>query len=76
MLSYGEIAAAIGKPKAVRAVGMACGANPIAILVPCHRVVAANGRLGGYSAGLERKKWLLAHEQCKIAAQLDGGMVR
>jgi methylated-DNA-[protein]-cysteine S-methyltransferase len=60
--SYGEIARAIGRPKAVRAVGGACGANPIAILIPCHRVLSAGSGLGGYSAGLERKRWLLAHE--------------
>jgi O-6-methylguanine DNA methyltransferase len=60
--SYGEIAEAIGKPKAVRAVGNACGANPIPVLVPCHRVLAANNQLGGYSSGLERKRRLLAGE--------------
>jgi O-6-methylguanine DNA methyltransferase len=60
--SYGEIAVAIGKPKAVRAVGGACGANPIPVLVPCHRVLAANKRIGGFSGGLERKRDLLARE--------------
>jgi len=60
--SYGEIAASIGRPKAVRAVGGACGANPIAILVPCHRVLAANGKLGGFGAGLKWKRALLARE--------------
>ncbi len=60
--SYGEIARAIGKPKAVRAVGGACGANPIPVLVPCHRVLAANGKIGGYSGGLNRKRELLARE--------------
>jgi len=60
--SYGEIARAVGKPKAVRAVGGACGANPIPVLVPCHRVVAANGKLGGFSGGLNRKRSLLMRE--------------
>ena len=66
--SYGEIARAIGKPKAVRAVGGACGANPIPVLVPCHRVLAANGKLGGFSGGLNRKRELLACEGVKILA--------
>ena len=60
--SYGEIARAIGKPKAVRAVGGACGANPIPVLVPCHRVLAANGKIGGFSGGLNRKRELLVRE--------------
>ena len=60
--SYGEIAAAIGKPKAVRAVGGACGANPVPVLVPCHRVLAANQKLGGFSGGLDWKRSLLARE--------------
>jgi methylated-DNA-[protein]-cysteine S-methyltransferase len=61
-ITYGELAAWIGKPSAARAVGAANGRNPVAILVPCHRVVAAGGALGGYAGGLERKRWLLAHE--------------
>jgi len=64
--SYGEIAQAIGKPKAVRAVGGACGANPIPVLVPCHRVLAANKKLGGFSGGLDWKRNLLAREGIKI----------
>ena len=60
--SYGEIARAIGRPKAVRAVGGACGANPIPVLIPCHRVLAANGKIGGFSGGLDRKYDLLARE--------------
>lgn len=60
--SYGRLAAAVGRPGASRAVGAANGANPIAIVVPCHRVVASDGRLHGYAGGLERKRWLLAHE--------------
>jgi len=64
--SYGEIAIAISKPKAVRAVGGACGANPIPVLIPCHRVLAANQKLGGFSGGLEWKRTLLAREGVKI----------
>jgi O-6-methylguanine DNA methyltransferase len=64
--SYGEIARAIGKPKAVRAVGGACGANPVPVLVPCHRVLAANKKLGGFSGGLDWKRRLLAREKIKI----------
>jgi methylated-DNA-[protein]-cysteine S-methyltransferase len=60
--TYGELARALGRPGASRAVGAANGQNPVAILVPCHRVVAAGGRLGGYSGGLEVKRKLLAHE--------------
>jgi O-6-methylguanine DNA methyltransferase len=60
--SYGEIARQIGKPKAVRAVGGACGANPIPIFVPCHRVLAVNGKPGGFSDGLNWKRELLALE--------------
>src|SRR3954471_14789300 len=61
-MSYGEIAEQIGAPKAVRAVGGACGANPIPLLIPCHRVLAANGRLGGFSGGLSWKMLLLKRE--------------
>lgn len=64
--SYGQLAAAIGRPKAVRAVGLANGANPVGIIVPCHRVVGANGTLTGYAGGLERKRWLLAHEAAAV----------
>ena len=65
--SYGEVAQAIGKPKAVRAVGGACGANPVPVLVPCHRILAANKKLGGYSGGLDWKRSLLAREGVKLA---------
>jgi len=61
-LSYGELAAMIGRPAAVRAVGLANGANPIGLVQPCHRVIGADGRLTGYGGGLERKRWLLEHE--------------
>jgi len=60
--TYGQIAATIERPKAVRAVGAANGANPVGIVVPCHRVIGADGSLTGYGGGMERKKWLLAHE--------------
>lgn len=60
--SYGEIAGQLGRPKAVRAVGGACGANPIPVLIPCHRVLAANQRLGGFSGGLPWKQKLLSRE--------------
>jgi methylated-DNA-[protein]-cysteine S-methyltransferase len=60
--SYGELARRLGDPKACRAVGLANGRNPIGIVVPCHRVIGANGALTGYGGGIERKRWLLAHE--------------
>ncbi|MBC7506119.1 MAG: methylated-DNA--[protein]-cysteine S-methyltransferase [Sandarakinorhabdus sp.] len=59
---YGALAARIGRPGAARAVGLANGANPIGIVVPCHRVIGASGALTGYAGGVERKRWLLAHE--------------
>ncbi len=62
-ISYATLARRIGKPKAVRAVGLANAANPIAIFVPCHRVIGANNSLTGYGGGLERKRWLLEHER-------------
>jgi methylated-DNA-[protein]-cysteine S-methyltransferase len=62
-VSYGELAARIGKPSASRAVGLANGRNPISIIVPCHRVVGSSGSLTGYGGGLARKQWLLALEQ-------------
>jgi methylated-DNA-[protein]-cysteine S-methyltransferase len=67
--SYLDIAKAIGNPKGVRAVGLANGANPIGIVVPCHRVIGANGSLTGYGGGMERKQWLLKHEGA-LAQQL------
>ena len=60
--SYGEIAKSIDQPRAARAVGLANNQNPVAIVVPCHRVIGANGSLTGYGGGMQRKKWLLAHE--------------
>lgn len=62
LTSYGRLAAEVGRPLAARAVGAAVGANPVPIVVPCHRVVAGDGSLGGFSGGLDVKRWLLAHE--------------
>jgi methylated-DNA-[protein]-cysteine S-methyltransferase len=64
--SYTDIARQIGLPSAVRAVGAANGANPIAIVVPCHRIIGSNGTLTGYGGGLKRKEWLLRHERCRL----------
>jgi len=61
-MSYGAVATRLGKPGAARAVGRANALNPVAIVVPCHRVVGAAGTLTGYAGGLDRKRWLLAHE--------------
>jgi methylated-DNA-[protein]-cysteine S-methyltransferase len=66
--SYGQLAARLGRPGASRAVGLANGANPVAIAVPCHRVIGADGTLTGYGGGLERKRWLLEHERASLAA--------
>lgn len=66
-LSYGALAVRIGRPAAVRAVGAANGANPVGIVVPCHRVIGADASLTGYGGGLQRKRWLLAHEGCGVA---------
>lgn len=64
--SYADIAHAIQKPKGYRAVAQANGANPVAIIVPCHRVINESGELGGYSGGIWRKQWLLDHENCVV----------
>lgn len=78
--SYGQIANAIGKPGAARAVGQALGKNPIAIVIPCHRVIASDGTLGGFSAGLDWKRKLLRHEGVLAAlrptATRDGSLDR
>ena len=60
--TYGEIAARLGRPRAARAVGQACGSNPVALFIPCHRVIAAGGKLGGFASGTHVKKALLRHE--------------
>jgi len=65
--SYTEIAAALGQPKAVRAVAQACAANKLALIVPCHRVIRSDGELGGYRWGLERKQALLARERAAVS---------
>lgn len=66
--TYAQLAAAVGRPTAVRAVGSANGANPIALVAPCHRVIGSNGSLTGYAGGLERKRWLIAHERASKAS--------
>jgi methylated-DNA-[protein]-cysteine S-methyltransferase len=66
-ISYAELARRIGNPSASRAVGGANGQNPVAIIVPCHRVIGADGGLGGYGGGLDRKRWLLEHEAETLA---------
>ncbi len=63
LISYSELAKKVGHPKAVRAVANACAANPISLLIPCHRVIGKNGSLGGYAGGKEKKEWLLSHER-------------
>jgi methylated-DNA-[protein]-cysteine S-methyltransferase len=65
-LSYGVLAVRLDRPKAVRAVGLANGANPIGIVVPCHRVIGADASLTGYGGGIERKRWLLEHEGVRL----------
>jgi methylated-DNA-[protein]-cysteine S-methyltransferase len=64
--SYLDIAKTINNPKAVRAVGAANGKNPLSIIVPCHRVIGSNGKLTGYAGGLDRKLWLLSHENIEV----------
>jgi methylated-DNA-[protein]-cysteine S-methyltransferase len=72
--SYGRLAERLGRPKAVRAVGLANGANPVGIIVPCHRVIGAGGALTGYGGGLARKRWLLDHEASHSG--MDAGFER
>lgn len=62
-ITYGQIAKMVGKPRASQAVGSAVGHNPISILIPCHRVLGADGRLTGYAGGIDKKQWLLHHER-------------
>jgi methylated-DNA-[protein]-cysteine S-methyltransferase len=64
-LSYAQLAKQVGSPSAVRAVGAANGANPVALVLPCHRIIGSNGSLTGYGGGLHRKRWLLDHEGVK-----------
>ena len=70
-LSYAALAKRIGEPKAVRAVGLANGSNPIGVVVPCHRVIGSDGSLTGYGGGLSRKRWLLEHEARHCAFRLE-----
>ena len=69
--NYGRMATLLGDPRSVRAVGTANGANPIAIIIPCHRVIGANGDLVGYAGGLDKKEWLLKHEGMQGLDQLS-----
>ena len=71
-VSYGDIARRLGHPQATRAVGLANGRNPVSIVVPCHRVIGADGSLTGYGGGLDRKKWLLAHEGVLVSGDRIG----
>jgi methylated-DNA-[protein]-cysteine S-methyltransferase len=64
--SYGELARDVGYPEAVRAVGAANGANPVSLVIPCHRVIGSDGKLTGYGGGLPRKRWLLVHERALL----------
>jgi methylated-DNA-[protein]-cysteine S-methyltransferase len=66
-VSYGEMALRLGRPKTTRAVGVAIGANPVGVVIPCHRVIGADASLRGYGGGLERKRWLLEHEGVRLA---------
>lgn len=68
-ISYGELARRLGDPNLMRAVGMANGRNPVAIVVPCHRVIGADGTMTGYGGGIDRKVWLLAHEGVAVVSQ-------
>jgi methylated-DNA-[protein]-cysteine S-methyltransferase len=72
-ISYSELARRLGDPKLVRAVGLANGRNPVSIIVPCHRVIGADGSLVGYGGGLERKQWLLEHEAVASGRRLGVG---
>lgn len=68
--SYGAVARAVGRPAASRAVGAAVGRNPLAVIVPCHRVIGSSGALTGYASGLDRKRWLLTHEGIAVRGEL------
>jgi methylated-DNA-[protein]-cysteine S-methyltransferase len=72
-ISYGELAERLDSPRAVRAVGLANGRNPLSIVIPCHRVIGADGSLVGYGGGLERKRWLLEHEAVMAGRRLPVG---
>lgn len=72
-ISYGELARRVGNPAAFRAVGLANGSNPIAIIIPCHRVIGSNGKLTGYGGGLENKRWLLDFERSQLRLAFGRG---
>jgi methylated-DNA-[protein]-cysteine S-methyltransferase len=72
--SYAQLAERIGRPTAVRAVGLANGSNPVGVVVPCHRIIGANGSLTGYGGGMERKRWLLEHEGVKANDSQGAGL--
>jgi len=74
-LSYAALAAQIGRPAAVRAVGLANGSNPVGVVVPCHRVIGANGSLTGYGGGIQRKSWLLKHESSAATKDQRSGFL-
>ncbi|HZR90285.1 MAG TPA: methylated-DNA--[protein]-cysteine S-methyltransferase [Bradyrhizobium sp.] len=74
-MSYGALAAALGAPRAMRAVGHANGANPLSVVIPCHRLIGADGSLVKYGGGLHRKRWLLEHEGVVLASPLPKGEV-
>jgi methylated-DNA-[protein]-cysteine S-methyltransferase len=74
--TYGDVARTVGRPEAVRAVGAANARNPISIVVPCHRVVGADGSLTGYAGGIDRKRWLLAHEGAAAGVTARSGRNR
>lgn len=69
--TYAAIAATLGSPRAARAVGHANGANPLPVVIPCHRLIGGDGRLRGYAGGLQMKQWLLDHERAAVATQTD-----
>lgn len=69
VITYGELAQRLGKPAAARAIGITNSLNPISIVLPCHRVIGANGALTGYAGGLERKRWLLQHEGVRLPGE-------
>ena len=73
-ISYGEMAAKLGKPTAYRAIGMTNRLNPVAIVIPCHRMLSANGALTGYAGGLARKRWLLQHEGVTTVQSAQSGL--
>ena len=74
-ISYGQLASRIGRPTAMRAVGLANGSNPVGVIVPCHRVIGSNGSLTGYGGGMERKRWLLEHEGARTPSITQFAMV-